>query len=39
MISQIYYYELHQGGLVWFCGFASELERWGAVDPAESLVA
>jgi hypothetical protein len=40
MISNLYY-ELHQGGLVWFWGFASELElaRWGAVHPAKSLVA
>jgi hypothetical protein len=40
MISHLYY-ELHQGGLVWFWGFASELElgSWGAVHPAKSLVA
>jgi hypothetical protein len=39
MISHLYY-ELHQGGLVWFWGFASELElaRWGAVHPAKSQV-
>jgi hypothetical protein len=38
MISDLYY-ELHQGGWVWFWGFASELElaRWGAVHPANSL--
>jgi hypothetical protein len=40
MISHLYC-ELHQGGLVWFWVFASELElaRWGAVYPAKSLVA
>jgi hypothetical protein len=34
-------YELHLGGLVWFWGFASELElaRWGAVHLARFLVA
>jgi hypothetical protein len=35
------YNELHQEGLVWSLGFASDLElaRWGAVHPAKSLVA
>jgi hypothetical protein len=40
MISHLYN-KLHQGGLAWFWGFASELElaRRGAVHPAKSLVA
>jgi hypothetical protein len=40
MISHLYY-DLCQGGLVWFWVLASELElpRWGAVQPAKSLVA
>jgi hypothetical protein len=40
MISHLYS-KLQKGGLVWFWGFASELElpRWGAVQPAKSLVA
>jgi hypothetical protein len=39
MISNLCY-ELHQGDLFWFWGFASEIElaRWGAVNPAKSLV-
>jgi hypothetical protein len=39
MISHLRY-ELHQGWLVWFWGFASELElaRWGAVHPVKSLM-
>jgi hypothetical protein len=38
MISHLYY-ELHQGGLVWFWRFASELElaRLGAVHPSNSF--